>query len=116
MPILLDYVTTEGVLEGPGIESTDPNIPLDNNCTDNEHHFGIPGSNWDYQDYGDESELHDTIPTADQRRLTATELARFDLGTSHVTWCEGEDGNDADADEEEEASPANDGSTQNVED
>jgi hypothetical protein len=40
----------------------------------------------------------------------------FHLGTSVVNGCEGEDGNDADAANEEEASQATDGSTQNVED
>jgi hypothetical protein len=41
---------------------------------------------------------------------------RIELGPSDVDGYEGEDGNDADADEEEEASQAIDGSTQNVED
>ena len=43
---------------------------------------------------------------------------RTDLGPSVVDGYEGEDGNNADADanEEEEASQLNDGSTQNVED
>jgi hypothetical protein len=41
---------------------------------------------------------------------------RTDLGPSDVDGCEGKDGNDTDADEEDEASPADDGSTQNVED
>ena len=45
-----------------------------------------------------------------------TELERFDLATSDVDRYEGEDGDDAYADEEEEASQAGDGSTQNVED
>jgi len=45
-----------------------------------------------------------------------TELKRFDLGTSDGNGYKGDDGDDADADEEEEASLANDGSTQNVED
>ena len=49
-----------------------------------------------------------------RRRWAATELERFDLGTSDVDGYEGEDGDDAD--EEEEASQADDGSTQNVED
>jgi len=40
----------------------------------------------------------------------------LDLGTSDVDRHAGMDGNDADADEEEEALQANDGSTQNVED
>jgi hypothetical protein len=41
---------------------------------------------------------------------------RTDLGPSDVNGYEGEDGDDADADEEEAASQADDGSTQNVED
>jgi hypothetical protein len=41
---------------------------------------------------------------------------RTDLGPSDVDRYEGEDGDDADADEEEEASQPDDGSTQNVED
>jgi hypothetical protein len=41
---------------------------------------------------------------------------RTDLEPSYVDGYEGEDGNNADADEEEEASQADDGSTQNVED
>jgi len=41
--ILLDYLTSEVALEEPEIGSTDPNIPIDNNCTDDEPHFGMPG-------------------------------------------------------------------------
>jgi hypothetical protein len=41
---------------------------------------------------------------------------RTDLGPSDVDKYEGEDGDDADADKEEEASQADNGSTQNVED
>ena len=41
---------------------------------------------------------------------------RTDLGPSDVDGYDGEDGGDADADEEEEALQADDGSTQNVED
>jgi hypothetical protein len=47
----------------------------------------------------------------DQRRMWRT-----DLRPSDVDRYEGEDGDDADADEEEEASPADGGSMQNVED
>jgi hypothetical protein len=50
-------------------------------------------------------------PTIDQRRMWRT-----DLGPSDVDGYKGEDGDDADANEEEEASQADDGSTQNVED
>jgi hypothetical protein len=113
--ILLDYLTSEVAIEEPEIGSTDPNIPMDNNCTDDELHFGMPGGSGDFEDEGDES---DAIPTASRGQRAATELERFDLGTSDVDGYEGEDGDDADADadEEEEASQADDGSTQNVED
>jgi len=109
--ILLHYLTSEVVIEEPEIGSTDPNIPIDNNCTDDELHFGMPGGSADFEYEGDES---DAIPTASQRRQAATELERFDLGTSDVDGYEGADGDDAD--EEEVASQADDGSTQNVED
>jgi len=42
--ILLDYLTSKVALEEPQIESTDPNMPIDNNCTDDELHFGMPGA------------------------------------------------------------------------
>jgi len=111
--ILLDYLTSEVALDEPEIGSTDSNIPIDNNCTDDELHFGMPGGSGDFKDEGDES---DAIPTASRRRRAATELERFDLGTSDVDGYEGEDGDNADADEEEKSSQAEDGSTQNVED
>jgi hypothetical protein len=111
--ILQDYLPSEGALEEPEIRSTDPNIPIANNCTDDELHFRMPGGSGDFEDDGDES---DAIPTASWRRRAATELERFDLGTSDVDGYEGEDGDDADADEEEETSQADDGSTQNAED
>ena len=116
--ILLDCLTSEVALEEPDIRSTDPNIPTNNNCTDDELHFGMPGGSGDYKDEGDESDEHDALRTTSRRRRPATELQRFDSGTSDVDWYEGEDGNDADADadEEEEASQADDGSMQNVED
>jgi len=111
--VLLDYLTSEVALEEPEIGSTDPNTPMDNNCTDDELHFGMPGGSRDSEDEGDES---DAIPTASQRQRATTELERFNLRNSDVDGYEGEDGDDVDADEEEEASQADDGSTQNVED
>jgi len=111
--ILLDYLTSEVALEEPEIGSTDPNITIDNDCTDDELYFGMPGGSGDFED---EFHERDVIPTASRRWRAATELERFDLGTSDVDGYEGEDGDDADADEEEEASQADDGSTQNVED
>jgi hypothetical protein len=116
--ILLDYLPSEVALEEPEIGSTDPNIPIDNNCTDHGLHFRMPGISGDYEDEGDESDDCVAIPTASRRRRTAMELERFDLGISDVDGYEGEDGDDADADadEEEESSQVEDGSMQNVED
>jgi hypothetical protein len=101
--ILLDYLTSEVPIEEPEIGSTDRNIPMDNKCTDDEMHFGMPRGSGDSEDEADES---DAIPTASWRRQAATELESFDLGTSDVDGYEGEDGDDAD--EEEEASQADD--------
>jgi len=114
--ILLEYLTSEIALEEPEIGSTDPNIPISNNCTDDELHFGIWGGSGDDEDEGDECDERDVIPTSSQRPRPVTELRRFDLGTSDVDGYEGDDGEDVDVDEEEEASLADDGSTQNVED
>jgi len=114
--ILLDYLTSEVALEDPEIGSTDTNIPIDNNCTDDELHFRMPGGSGACKDEGEKSDKREAIPTTSRRRRPATELQSFDLATSDVDGYEGDNGDDADADEEEEASLANDGSTQNVED
>jgi len=114
--ILLDYLTAEVGLEEPEIRSTDPNIPIANIFMDDELHFGMPGVSGDYRDEGDDSDVCDAIPTASWRRRPATVFETFDLRTGDVEGYEGEDGDDAYADEEEEALQANDGSTQNVED
>jgi len=111
--ILLYCLTSEVALEEPEIGSTNPTIPIDNNCTDDELHFGMPGGSGNYEDELDES---DAIPTASRQLQAATELKRFGLATSDVGGYEGKDGDDADADEEEEASQADNASTQNVED
>jgi hypothetical protein len=79
--ILLDNLTSEVALEEPDIRSTDPNIPIDNNCTDDELHFGMPGGSGDFEDQGDES---DAIPTSSRRRRAATELEMSDLRTTDV--------------------------------
>ena len=110
---LLDLLTSEVAILEPEIGSTDPTIPIDHNSMYDKLHFRMPGSSRNLKDEGDES---NAIPTASQRRQAATELVSCDLGTSYVDGYEGEDGNDADADQEEEASQADEGSTQNVED
>jgi hypothetical protein len=50
--ILLDCLTSEVALEEPEIGSTDPNIPIDNNCTHDEVHSRMPGGCEDYDDEG----------------------------------------------------------------
>jgi hypothetical protein len=114
--ILLDYLTSEVALEEPEIGSTDPNIAIDNYCTDDEMDFGMRGRCEDYNDEGDEIDDRDAISTACWRRLAATELERLDLGTSGVTGYEGDNGDNADAVEEKEASQADDELTQTLED
>jgi len=116
--IHLHYLASEVAFGQPEIRRTDQNIPIDNNCTDDELHFGMPGGSGDYEDEDDESDDRDAMPTARRRRRPTMELERFDQGTIDVDGYEGEDGDDAepDADEEEEASQADDGSTQNVDD
>jgi hypothetical protein len=114
--MLPDYLASEVVLEEPEIGSTDPNIPIDNNCTDDKLHFRMPEGSGDHEDEGDKSDDRHAIPTSSWRTRPATELERFDLGTRDVNGYEGEDANNADADpdEKEEASQVDDGSMQNM--
>jgi hypothetical protein len=70
--ILLHYLTSEVALEELEFTSTDPHIPIDNNCTDDELHFGMPGGSGDFEDEGNESDKRDAIPTASQQRRPTT--------------------------------------------
>jgi hypothetical protein len=65
--MLLDYLTSEVGLEDVETVSTDPSIPIDNYCTDNEQHFGMPGGCKDYQDQDDEIDKSDAVLTASRR-------------------------------------------------
>ena len=103
-------------LEEPEIGSTDPNILRDNNCTNDKLHFGIPVCSEDYDHKCDEIDESDAIPTARRGLCGTTQLGRFNLGTSDVDGYEGDDGNNADADEEAEPSQDDDGLTQTLED
>jgi len=78
----------------------------------------MPGGSGDYEDEGDESRNRDVLATASRRRRPTTELESVNMGPSDVDGYEGHDGDDADADadEEDDASQVDDGSTQNVED
>jgi len=62
--IRLEYFPSEVALEEPEISSSDPNIPIDNNFTDDKLHFGIPGGSGVYEDESDESTVCDAILTA----------------------------------------------------
>ena len=86
------------------------------NCTNDDLLLRIRGGSDDCDDEGDEIDKSDAIPTTSQRRWAATELDRFDLETSDVDGYERDDGNDADADQGKQASQADDGSTQNLDD
>jgi hypothetical protein len=96
--ILLEYLTSEVALEELVNGSADPNIPIDNNCTYDELHFGLPWGCDHCEGEGDEIDESDTIATASRRRRAATEHERFDLTTSDVDRLDGDDGVDADAD------------------
>jgi hypothetical protein len=65
--IHLDYLTSKVALEEHEIGTTDPNIPIDNNCMDDKLHFRMPGGSWDIAHERDESDDPDAIPTASQR-------------------------------------------------
>ena len=112
--IHLDYLTSNVALEEPEIGSTDPNIPIDNSCTDDELHIRMPGCSGDHGEMGDESYEPDAIPNASLWRWAATALEGFDLGTGDVDRFEGEGGADVDADDKEDGSQADDESTQNL--
>jgi len=114
--IRLDYLTYAVALQVPEIGSTDPNIPPDKTCMTDQMCFRMPRGSGDYEDEGHESNERNAISTASRQRCAVTELMRFELGTTDADGYEGKNGNDADADEEEEASQADDESTRNVED
>jgi len=107
--ILYDYLTCKLSLEEPEIESTDPNIPLYKNCSNNKLHLGMPGGRGDYEDEGDESNEHNAISTASPRRWAATKLKIIGLETPDVDRYEGTDGDDPDAHKEKDAAHAHDG-------
>jgi len=65
--IPLHNLASQVALEELEIGSTDPNIPIDNNCTHDKLHFGSPGGSGDFEDEGDEPDRCDAIPTASRR-------------------------------------------------
>jgi hypothetical protein len=55
-------LTSKAAIEEPEIESTDPTILIDNDYTDDEPHFWMPGGSGDFKAEGDESDANDAIP------------------------------------------------------
>jgi hypothetical protein len=62
--ILPDNLISKVALEVPETESSDRNIPINNNCKHEEHHSGMAGGRRDYADAGDQSNLWNAITTA----------------------------------------------------
>jgi hypothetical protein len=75
----------------------------------------MPGGRRVCEDTRDERDMRHAIPSASHRQRPMTDLERFDLGARDVNGYQGEDYDDADADEEENVSQADNRSTQNVE-
>jgi len=59
--ILLAELTSEVALDKREIASTDPDIPINNNCTNDEPHFGMPGDSADYKHEADETNRSNCI-------------------------------------------------------
>jgi hypothetical protein len=54
--ILVDYLTSEVASQACEIGRTDTNIRIDNNGTDDDQDFGMPGGSGNFADEGDESD------------------------------------------------------------
>jgi hypothetical protein len=75
----------------------------------------MPGGCEHYDSEGYEIDNSNAIPTTRLRRWATPDLERIHLGTGDVDSCEGDNGDNPDADQEEEALQADDGSTQSLE-
>jgi hypothetical protein len=76
----------------------------------------MPGGSGNYAEERDESDKRNGNPIGRWRQRAATEFESFVMRTSQVDRYEGEDGDNADVDEEEETSEPDDASKQNQED
>jgi hypothetical protein len=70
--ILLDYLNSNVALEESEIGITNPTIPTDNNCTDDELPFAMRGGCEDYDDECDEIDKSVAIPTSRRQQPAAT--------------------------------------------
>jgi hypothetical protein len=114
--IHVEHFTAKVALEENKIGSTDPNIPKRNNCIDDHLYFRMPQGCEDYYDKVDEIDQSISITISSRQQRAAIELVRFDLGTCDVDREEAEHSDDVDADEMDEASQADNGITQHLED
>jgi hypothetical protein len=64
--IVFDYWTSEVGHEEPDIGCTDPNILVENRCTDDERHVGQPMGGTDFKYEGYACVEHHVIPTISQ--------------------------------------------------
>jgi hypothetical protein len=114
--IHLHDLTSEVALEEPEIGSTDPDILIDNNWTYGKLHFGMERGCEEYNNEGYKIVKSDAIPTTSWWWMAATEHKRFNLGTGDQDWYEGDNGDNADGNQEEDASQADDGLMQTSQD
>jgi len=114
--ILLNYLTSERTLEEPEIGRTGTNILIDITCMDNEQHFRMPGDSGDCEDEGDDRNKRIAIPTTCWRRQPITKLNSIDQYTGTIDGYESDNGDNAEANEEEDLLQVDDRSTQNSKD
>jgi hypothetical protein len=77
--IVLYYRIFKMAHEEPEIETTDPNILIDNKGSHDELYFGMPGGRIECGDEGDEGDQPDAIPTSSWGQRPATAITRFNL-------------------------------------
>jgi hypothetical protein len=111
----LDYLTSNVALAAPENGSTDLNVLIDHHCMYDELCLWMPECSLDSHDEGDKHNKRNAIPTLWPRCLAVTELVRLDLRTSTNNWYESKYGNDVNVDIKEDASQADDESTDNLE-
>jgi len=64
--MVFDYWTSVVAHEEPEISCTDPNIPIENQCTDDELHVGWPVGSADYKNERHACVELDIVPTVCQ--------------------------------------------------
>jgi hypothetical protein len=101
--ILLVYITFAVTPEEPQIGSPNPIIPIDNYCLDDKLHFAIQGGSRDYKAEVDQNDICNPIRFVSWGRRAGTELERLNMRTTTVGGEEGNGGDYAGADKEQES-------------